>query len=434
MFAKKTIKDIDVSNKTVLVRCDFNVPLTTNGAIADDYRIRQTLPTIEYLRSQGAKIVLLSHMGRPDGKKDMALSLMPVATKISDLLHLPVKFVSDCNSNSAKQNVKNMRSGDIALLENLRFKSQEEANDEDFAKDLASMGDIFVQDGFGVVYRKHASTDAITHYLPSVAGLLLEKEVLTIAGAIEDPARPLMVIIGGDKTDTKLKLIDQLIDKADFVAVVGSLANIFLEAEDIEVGKSKANKNDISLAKEILKKARHRTKNDSFTFYLPHDGVVAVSKDTVCPTRVVDFAVHTWADIISYPKKPIEKVFTVQSNEWILDIGPMSAMNIAGAIKLAKTVVWNGPAGMAEVKGLSGAQKPFAHGSKIIAESLLGEHAGDKNIPFSIVGGGDTVEFVGSIDGAKERINHLSTGGGASIELMSGNSLPGISALMDKES
>jgi len=433
MFTKKTVRDIDIAGKTVIVRVDFNVPLDENGIITDDYRIRQALPTIEHVRGLGARVVLISHLGRPSGPGDAANSLMPCATRLSDLLHLPVKFATDCIGDAAKSVVDSLQPGEVALLENLRYHPEEEANDEAFAKALASLGDVFVQDGFGVVHRAHASTEAITHFLPSVSGFLLEREVDTITNAMEAPDRPLAVVIGGAKISDKIELLDIFIDRADYVAVVGAMANTFLMAEGVEVGASLVERDALDTAKRVLEKARARMQKDRFTFYLPHDVVVAKKVDNTLPTRVVDINAHTWADITAYPKQPIAEAYTIESDEWILDVGPITAGSIAGALKLAHTAVWNGTAGVTETKGLNGAADPYAHGTKTIAEALVGEHAGEKNKPFTVVGGGDTVGFVESVDGLRERLGHVSTGGGASLELMAGKKLPGVEALLNKD-
>lgn len=433
MFAKKTIFQIDASNKTVLVRTDFNVPVNDLGVITDDYRIRKALPTIEHLRGVGAKVVIISHLGRPKGKDDSSCSLAPVAHQLSDLLHSDVQFIDDCVGPSVKKGIKAMQPGDVILLENLRYYPEEEANDEKFAKKLAEGCDVFVQDGFGVVHRAHASTDAITRYLPSVAGLLLSKEVDTLTSATLQPDRPLAVIIGGAKISDKIDLLKVFIERADYVAVVGAMANTFLLANGVAVGSSLVERDSVALAKEILDFAHARMQNSRFTFYLPEDVVVATGKDNVVPTRVVDIAHHTWADIAAYPKKPKKSDYTVVDNELILDIGPMSASTIKGALSMAHTVIWNGTAGVTEVAGLHGAAAPFSHGTRIITEALVGERAGDKNVPFTIVGGGDTVGYVESVSGLREQLGHVSTGGGASLELLSGQLLPGVESLQDSE-
>lgn len=433
MFTKQTLKDIDVRDKTVLVRVDFNVPINEHGIITDDYRIRQALPTIEHLRGLGAKVVLISHLGRPTGPDDAANSLAPCATRLSDLLHLPVAFAPDCVGAAADSCKQALQPGQVALLENLRFHSEEEANDESFAKALAKDCDVFVQEGFGVVHRAHASTEAVTHFLPSVAGFLLEREVDTITDAMENPDRPLAVVIGGAKISDKIELIDIFIDRADFIAVVGAMANTFLLAEGHKVGSSLVEKDAVETARRLLEKAETRTQKERFTFLLPRDAVVAQKIDASLPTRIVDVASHTWADITAYPKQPDVTAYTVAEDEWIVDIGPMTAATIAGALSLSHTAIWNGTAGVTESKGINGAADPYSHGTKTIASALVGERAGVKNKPFTVVGGGDTVGFVESVPGLRERLNHVSTGGGASLELMAGKKLPGVEALLDKK-
>jgi 3-phosphoglycerate kinase len=431
VFAKKTVLDIDVNNKTVLVRVDFNVPINDMGIITDDYRLRKALPTIEHLRSSGAKVVLISHLGRPKNKNDASCSLAPIAVKLKDLLHSPVQFVSDCIGSQALKAKKSLNPGDVLLLENVRYYNEEEANDANFAKELAKGADYFVQDGFGVVHRAHASTSAITKYLPSVAGLLLKQEVETITNAIQNPDRPLAVIIGGAKISDKIDLLNIFIDKADYIAVIGAMANTFLLAEGIEVGSSLVEKDKVSQAKDILNKAYDKMRNQRFTFYIPEDVVVAKAKENNAKTRVVDIDHHTWADIQTYPKKPVKSAYTVAGDELILDIGPITASSIKGALSQSRTAIWNGTAGVTEVKGVNGAADPFSHGTRIITEGLVGTRAGEKSVPFTIVGGGDTVGYVESVSGLREQLGHVSTGGGASLELMAGYDLPGVSALID---
>lgn len=431
-FHKQTIGQIDLHDKTVLIRTDFNVPIDEYGYISDDYRIRKALPTIEYARSKGAKIVLISHLGRPKSTKDTQFSLKPVAAKLKDLLHLQVHFIDDCVGKRVQEAKTSLKPGEILLLENLRFYQQEEANDDKFAKDLAKGCDVFVQDGFGVVHREHASTKAITKHLPSYAGVLLEKEVSTITNAIHSPKKPLAVVVGGAKISDKIELLDTLVEKSNFVAVVGAMANTFLLAEGVEIGRSIAEKDEVNEAKRILNKAKAKANKNRFTFYLPHDVVVAKSVNNNVTARVVDINQHTWADINAYPKKPIRSSYTVKHDELILDVGPMSAAFIAGALSQAGTAIWNGTAGITEIKGLHGAADPFAHATNVIAEALVGEYAGHSH-PFTIVGGGDTVGFVESVPGLRDQLDHVSTGGGASLELMVGNKLPGVEALLDRE-
>jgi len=433
MLTKKTIRDIDINGKTLIVRTDYNVPFNEHGVITDDYRIRQTLPTINYALERGCKVIIISHLGRPEGKPNPNLSLKPASIKLGKLLKKPIKFIPDCIGQAVKNEVQKMHTGEIAMLENLRFHSQEESNDKDFAQQLADLADIFVQDGFGVAYREHASTEAITNYLPSVAGLLLEKEVNTINSAMQNPERPLAVIIGGLKVSDKIKMVEHFVDTADYVAVVGAMANTFLKALGQEIGSSIVESESIDLAKKVIDTAQKRTKKENFSFYLPGDVVVAKTKDGKSPTRVVDLNEHTWADINNYPKTPPNDSYTVQADEAILDIGPMSAASIAGSLKMAKTVLWNGMAGVTEIKAINGAEDPFSHGTKTIIEALAGENAGDLNKPFTIAGGGDTVAYIESFDGLRERLGYVSTGGGAALELMAGNKLAGIEALLDKE-
>ncbi len=435
MLQKQTIYDMpDLKGKVVIIRVDYNVPVNEFGYITDDYRIRQSLPTIEHLRSLGAKIVLISHLGRPSSKEDHQFSLAPVATKLKDLLHLPVNFVDDCIGPKVKKAIKELSDGDILLLENLRFYKEEENNDHKFAKNLAAGADYFVQDGFGVVHRAHASTSAITKVLPSYAGLLLAKEVNTIEEALQHPKQPLSVVIGGAKISDKIELLKIFIKKADFVAVVGAMANNFLAAEGHAVGESLIEKDSISAAKEILELAASESKARNFTFFLPEDVVVAKEIDSKSSTRVVDIKANTWADITSYPKQPDQAKYTVAKDELILDIGPISSAYIAGAVKLSRTVIWNGTAGVTEVKGWHGAADPFSHATKYIAAAMTAEKSGYKNHPFVIVGGGDTVGFVESIEGLRERLGFVSTGGGASLDLMAGKKLPGVEALLDSKS
>lgn len=427
-FNKKTIHDIDLNGKTVLVRVDYNVPIN-HGLITDDYRIQKSLPTIQYLLDQHCKIVLCSHLGRPTSKDDKACSLAIVARRLGELLDKKVEFVTDAISDQAKEKISKLEHRQILLLENLRYYEQEEANDEEFAKRLAEGAEVFVQDGFGVVHRAHASTDAITHYLPSVAGLLVENEVSTINEAMENPARPLMAIIGGAKISDKIELLRRFIDIADVVAVGGAMANTFLLANGQDVGKSLVDKDDLPLAREIIDKAKEKAKNGRFIFYLPQDGVVSEDIKAGRKTRIVDWGTHSIADIESYPKKPPHSASTIAHNEKILDIGPFSGAFIAGSMQLANTVIWNGAMGVTEVPGVMHRVGPFSHGTELVVEAMLGQF-GHK--PYSLVGGGDTV---GYIEDRKfvDLFNHVSTGGGASMELMSGKHLPGVESLMDKE-
>lgn len=427
-FTKKTIKDIDVQGKRVLLRADYNVPLDEYSAITDDYRILQSIPTVNYLLEHGAAVIICSHLGRPDGKPNPAESLFPVAKRLKDLLGKDVEFAADCIGERAEKAAKSLEPGHVLLLENLRFHPEEETNDDAFAKQLASLADIFVQDGFGVVHRAHASTEAITHHLPSVAGLLLEKEVSTITGVMDNPDRPLVAVVGGAKIADKIEVLQRFITIADVVVVGGAMANTFLQATGVHVGKSKLESADLPLAKEILHTVRAVQKERDFVFYLPQDGVVAHKLDRAAPTRIVDWSAHVIADVEAYPKRPLHEASQVQDDEMILDIGPFSGAFIAGVIQLAGTVVWNGTMGVTETRGLQGPVGPTAHGTELLVEAMLGQFG---NRPFSLVGGGDTVGYIQG-RGLTGSFDHVSTGGGASLELMSGRKLPGVEALEDK--
>ena len=432
MFTKKTIRDIDLEGKIVLLRADYNVPINEFGAIGDDYRIKQSLPTIQYLLDKSAKIVICSHLGRPKNAQDASCSLSPISVRLSEILGRPVGFASDCVGNEVSAKVDQMQPGDILLLENVRYHPEEESNDPVFAESLARSckAEVFVQDGFGVVHRAHASTDGVTKFLPSVSGLLLEREVDTITRAMENPERPLMAVIGGAKIADKIEILNKFIDIADFVAIGGAMANTFLLAEGISIGSSLADKEDIQIAKDIMDKAREKQKQGNFVFYLPQDGVVATSLDKNAQTRIVDWDAHVIADIENYPKQPGDKASKVDVDEKILDIGPFSGSFIAGGMQLAKTVVWNGAMGVTETTSLQGPIGPFSHGTELIVDAMIGQF-GHK--PFSVVGGGDTVSYI-EARGLMDHFNHVSTGGGASLELMSGRTLPGVAALQERDS
>jgi phosphoglycerate kinase len=424
MFTKQTVKDVDLAGKTVVLRADYNVPLE-NGVITDDYRIQQSLPTVQYLLDHAAKVIICSHLGRPTGPKDAANSLFPVAKRLQQLLDRPVEFATDCVGEQAQKASAGLKQGQVLLLENLRFHPEEEANDPEFAKQLASLADIFVQDGFGVVHRAHASTEGITHFLPSVAGLLLHKEVDTITNVMLKPERPLMAIVGGAKIADKIEILHRFIEIADFVAVGGAMANTFLAAQGVQIGDSLYDKADVPVAKSILRQAAVQAKKRPFVFAVPHDVVVADDIDKTKPTRIVDFTAHAIADIENYPKRAPLSASHVHAHEKILDIGPFSGSFIAGGIQLANTVVWNGTMGVTETESLQGKIGPYAHGTELVIEALLGEF-GHK--PFTVVGGGDTVGYVESRK-LVDCFGHVSTGGGASLELMSGRKLPGVEAL-----
>lgn len=426
-FSKKTIKDVSLKGKVVLLRADYNVPLEGNR-ITDDYRIKKSLPTVKYLIEKGARVVICSHMGRPKGKDDTSLSLEPVAKRLGERLNKKVYFAKDCVSDEAKKRMAELENGQVILLENLRYYSEEEANDDHFAARLAEGTDLFVQDGFGVVHRAHASTEAITKHIPSVAGLLLEAEVTAIQAAMLRSQRPLMALIGGAKISDKIELLNRFIDIADIVAVGGAMSNTMLLAEGIKVGESLAEPEDIALARQIISKARAKAKKGNFVFYIPQDGVVAKEIEPNTVTRIVDWGTHMIADIESYPRQPTKESSLVATDEKILDIGPFSGAFIAGCMQLAGTVIWNGAMGVTEVKALQTATGPFSHGTELIVEAMLGQFG---HRPHTLVGGGDTVGYIES-RGLVDHFDHVSTGGGASMELMSGKPLPGVEALLDK--
>ncbi|HET9174583.1 MAG TPA: phosphoglycerate kinase [Candidatus Saccharimonadales bacterium] len=428
MFTKKTIRDIDLTEKTVLLRADYNVPLD-HGAITSDYRIQQSLPTIRYLLAKQVKLAICSHLGRPSGPDDMSCSLAPVARRLEKLLGQPVHFVSNCIGPEAQAAIADLAPGQVLLLENLRFHPEEEANSDEFATQLAQGINVFVQDGFGVVHRAHASTDAITRHLPSVAGLLLEKEVDTITNVMERPERPLAAIIGGAKIADKIDILHRFIELADFVAVGGAMANTFLVAEGVDIADSLYDAADVSVAKDILKKASAEASKRRFIFAVPRDGVVAHTIDATAPTRIIDWGAHVIADIESYPKRVPATSAAIHAHEHILDIGPFSGSFIAGGVQLANTVVWNGTMGVTETAGLQGPIGPYAHGTELIIEALTGQF-GHK--PFTVVGGGDTTGYLEN-RGLMGSFDHVSTGGGASLELMAGRTLPGVAALEDKK-
>lgn len=431
MFDKKTLHDYDIYGKKVLLRADYNVPLNKNGDIESDYRITESIPTIRALQEKGCRIVICSHLGRPGGAKDKKYSLKVVAKELSKLLGEHVTFVGDCIGESVKKATGSMDSGDIVLLENLRFYPGEKKNDEEFAKNIieSTGAEVLVQDGFGVVHRAHASTDAIAREIPAVAGLLLEKEVTAITDAIGNPNHPLMAIIGGAKIEDKIDIIYKFLDIADVVIIGGAMANTFLEAQGIEVGDSLIDEDEIDTAHDIIEKVRQVCASRKFIFYLPQDGVVARKVDKGAKTRIVDWDAHVIASIEAYPKKPKPETAKVRKDEKILDIGPFSASFISGAMQMCKTVVWNGTMGVSEIPSVLGPVGPFAHGTEAIIDSLVGKYG---NKPFSLLGGGDTTAYIDR-RGMNDMFNHVSTGGGASLELMAGKELPGVAVLWGKE-
>lgn len=405
LFTKRTMRDVPLEGKTVLVRADYNLPLDNAGNIEDDFRVRASLPTMRYLLKNHCKIVIISHLGRPESKKDTKYSLEPVAQRLAELLGQEVRFVADCIGDRAKMAVKKAPNNSISVLENLRFYPEEVANDREFAKKLAdaSGARYFVQDGFGVVHRAHASTSAITEFLPSVAGLLLEKEVTTIEKAMKNPERPLVAILGGAKVNDKIDVIDAFVERADEILIGGAMANTFLAANGLMMGKSKIETEDFVIVERIRKDAQTKVgKNGNISTFLklPTDVAVASSLDAT-ERKVVDVAAVATTDIA-------------------LDIGDKTIETYVDVIEKAGTVIWNGTLGLAE-------NPAFAHGSARVALALATQPD-----TTSIIGGGDTADFVINWDSKKGgSFTHVSTGGGASLELMAGDKLPGVEALLD---
>ncbi len=396
MFPKKSIKNIDLKDKTVLLRTDYNVPLE-DGEVVDDYRIKQSLPTINSLLDQNCRIIIISHAGRPDGKVEKSLSLKPIAQSLSQLLKTDVEFVGALTMDGIHRALKPLKHGQIAMLENLRFHHEEEANSDKYAKALASLAEVFVQDGFGVVHRAHASTAGIPKHIPAVAGLLLEKEVGTLSRAIKHPRRPLLTIVGGVKLETKVDLLDRFIDIADIIAVGGAMANTILAAMDHKIGKSIFDKNELKHAKRIVKECQDK------------------GTRLILPDKDVGVAHEVDED----EKRRNIQLKDIRHDDMILDYGPESLKAVLHAIKEAGTVIWNGPLGMLELP-------EFRWSSEQVAKQMASEHDD------SIVGGGDTAGFIDEL-GLVPKFMHVSTGGGAALELLSGKSLPGVEALLDKQ-
>lgn len=403
-FHKLSMNDVPLEGKTVLVRADYNVPLTNDGKVADDYRVRMSVPTIKKLLEQHCKVVIISHLGRPDGKPNAKYTLEPAAQRLSELLGAPVRFVDQCIGEKARMAVKRAPGSSVIVLENLRFHPEEEANDLEFAKELAraSGAQYFIQDGFGVVHRAHASTDAITQVLPSVAGLLLEREYVSITGAMKHPERPLVAVLGGAKVSDKISVIEALVPVADTIVIGGAMANTFLAHDGVFVGESKVETDqsetiDKIYAAVVAKVGQERAKE---FLVLPTDVGVGTSVEPTATRQDVS-------------------VKAIPAGSLALDIGPESIERMKSIVSAAHTVIWNGTLGLAEVPA-------FATGSAALAEVVAGNSA-----ITSIIGGGDTADFVIHWDKAHgDSFSHVSTGGGASLELMSGEKLPGIEALM----
>jgi phosphoglycerate kinase len=392
-MVKLTLKDLDLKNKTVLVRADFNVPQDANLVITDDTRIRSTLPTLQYILEQGAKkLVLISHLGRPDGKVVAKYSLKPIAARLKELLGLDVLFLSDCVGDNIKQEIDQSKEK-VVLLENLRFHAEEEANDANFAKQLASLAEVFVNDAFGTAHRAHASTEGVTHFLKSVAGLLLEKEIKYLGGAVTNPQKPFMVILGGAKVTDKIGVIQNLLPKCDAIIIGGGMAYTFLKSQGKQIGNSKLEKDKLDLAKSILEQAQQLNKE----ILLPIDHVVVDNIDANAKTEIVGENI------------PLGKI--------AVDIGPQTIKLFEEKLKSAKTIVWNGPLGIFEMDA-------FSKGTMEVAKFISTLKT------TSIIGGGDTAAAIAKFN-LEDKMSHISTGGGASLEFLEGKILPGIAALTE---
>ncbi len=394
-MTKKTVNDIDVNGKRVLVRVDFNVPLDPEtGAILDDSRIKASLPTLRLLLDRGASIVLCSHMGRPKGKVDDKLSLAPVARRLSDLIGQPVEMANSVIDDGVASQVDALSAGELLFLENLRFDSREESNDPEFASSLARLADIFVNDAFGAAHRAHASTEGVAHYVPSVAGLLLEREIKYLGMASENPSRPLTVLFGGAKISDKIAVARRLMEKLDVLLVGGGMCATFFKAMGMEIGKSIFEEEALEFVSGIMA----RGESGSVTIALPRDVVIAKEFDANATPETVPAT-------------------QVPPDTLILDIGPETVSLFRDYIMRARTVFWNGPMGVYEFPA-------FSYGTRSMAQVLADSDA------VSVVGGGSTADAVAAF-GLADRMDHVSTGGGASLEFLGGAALPGVAALMD---
>jgi len=395
-MAKLSIRDLDLKGKRVFLRVDFNVPLNDAGQITDDTRIRASLPTIELALSKGAGLIIASHLGRPKGKPNPKMSLKPAADRLAELLAKTVDFAVDCVGEEAERKARAIEGGELLLLENLRFHPEEEKNALEFAKQLAALANVYINDAFGSAHRAHASTEGITHFLsPAAAGLLMEKEIECLSRATERPAHPYLVIVGGAKVSDKIEFLQNLAKLADTILVGGAMAYTFLKAQGVEIGKSRVEDDKLDVARDLLKAANSR----GTRFLLPSDHVVADKLDAAAASQVT-------------PGNGIP------ADALGVDIGPATRITYAREIAAGKLIVWNGPMGVFEIPA-------FAAGTLAVAEAVAGSSA------FSIVGGGDSVAAVAQA-GVADKISHISTGGGASLEFLSGMKLPGVEALTEK--
>jgi phosphoglycerate kinase len=391
---KRTIEDIEVTSKRVLLRVDFNVPMNKMGAIRDDSRIRACLPTIKYLIDHGARLVVCSHLGRPDGKVIENLRLTPIAERLSELIDKPVKVLTESIGAEVETSIANLKDGEIVLLENIRFHSEEESNDPNFAKTLSRFADIFVNDAFGVSHRAHASVVGVAEYLPAVSGYLMEKEIEALSGALENPKRPFAAIIGGAKLSSKLAVLENIIDKVDILIIGGGMAATFLKSMGYRVGASIVEEDKIDYVQRLMKK----TRNMGVKLLLPQDAVIAESLGAGVSTKNVS-------------------VTQVPDGWTIYDIGPDTIQNFSVELRGCKTVVWNGPVGVFEIP-------EFANGTRSMIKVLANLKA------TTVIGGGSTTEAVMEM-GLADKMSHVSTGGGASLEFLEGKVLPGIAVLQD---
>ena len=392
---KKTIEDVDVNGKRVLVRVDFNVPMDEDKNITDENRILGALPTIQYLLKHGAKVVLCSHMGRPKGEFNMKYSLAPVAKRLGELLGMEVKMAKDVIGPDAEATVASQKEGEVCLLENLRFHKEEEKNDPEFAKKLASFGEIYVNDAFGTAHRAHASTAGVTQYLPSVCGFLIEKELRIMGGALENPDRPFLAILGGAKVSDKIGVINNLLEKVDVLIIGGGMAYTFQKAMGGHIGNSLCEDDKLDLAKELLARAAYKGKR----IVLPVDNEAGDAFKNDC----LHITVHS---------QEIPDGFEG------MDIGPVTREMFVNEVKRARTIIWNGPMGVSEFP-------TFAAGTRAVAEAVAA------NPGITIIGGGDSAAAIQKL-GFADKVTHVSTGGGASLEFLEGIELPGIAALDDK--